>query len=94
MYVVLLKYLKPIEEVERVTSSHRAYLDTLIQDGTLLLSGPQVPRTGGVLLVKSVDKERLKPILENDPFAIEGIAEYTVIEFTPSKKIPALNDLL
>ena len=29
MYIVLVHYLKPIEDVERFTVPHRAFLDTL-----------------------------------------------------------------
>jgi uncharacterized protein YciI len=94
MYVVLLKYVKPIEEVNRVVAPHRAYLDTLLASGVLIASGPQNPRTGGVFLIKGIDKVELDEVIAKDPFKIEGIAEYTVVEFDPIKKVPALEGLL
>jgi uncharacterized protein YciI len=94
MYVVLLKYVKPIEDVDRVVAPHRAYLDTLIESGVLLASGPQIPRTGGVFLVKGIDRTELSDILAKDPFAREGIAEYSVVEFDPIKRNPALSGIL
>ncbi len=94
MYVILLKYLKPTEEVDRVVAAHRSYLDTLYAEGVLLASGPQVPRTGGVLLAKGIDKQELQAHLAKDPFALEGIADYTVIEFDPVKYQPSIKDLL
>lgn len=95
MFVVLLNYLKPLSEIEPVVGPHRAYLDTLYAEGVLLASGPQVPRTGGVLLARGGrSKEDLADILKQDPFATEGIADYTIIEFDPIKHHAALKELL
>ncbi len=94
MFVILLHYLKPIEDVERVVVPHRAYLDELYKSGVLLASGPQVPRTGGVLLAKGMNKDDLWELLQKDPFYTEGIAEYKLIEFDPIKHNPVLKDIL
>lgn len=95
MYVVLLNYLKPIEDIERLTVPHRAFLDTLYEQGVLLMSGPQVPRTGGILIARSGrSKEELLALLQQDPFYTEGIAEHTIIEFNPVKHHAVLKDLL
>lgn len=94
MFVILLHYLKPIEDVERVVVPHRAYLDSLYAQGVLLASGPQIPRTGGVLLAKGMDKGALWDLLKKDPFYTEGIAEYKLIEFDPIKHNAALKELI
>lgn len=91
MFVVILHYLKPIEEVERVVVPHRAYLDDLYARDVLLASGPQIPRTGGILLAKGGrTKDELWSILQQDPFCTEGIATYDIIEFDPIKQQPFL----
>lgn len=94
MYIVILKYLKPIEDVERLTVPHRAYLDELYAKNVLLISGPQVPRTGGILVARSMDVGELWAHLKLDPFYTEGIAEYQVIEFKAVKSHEALKDLV
>ena len=94
MFVVLVKYVKPISEVDRFLVSHRAYLDELYQQNVLLASGSQVPRTGGVLVARTMEKSQLEILLKKDPFAINGIAEYTVIEFEAVKHQPALKDFV
>ena len=95
MYIVLVHYLKPIEDVERVTVPHRAFLDTLYAQDVLIASGPQVPRTGGVLIARgNRRKDDLIALLHQDPFYTEGIAEYNVIEFNPIKHNVALKDIL
>ena len=85
MFVVLLKYLKPIEVVNEWVVSHREFLDTGYQSGLLLCSGPQNPRTGGVILSRAATREKLQDFFKNDPFQKEGVAEYQIIEFEPVK---------
>ena len=95
MYIVILSYKKPIEDIERMTVPHRAFLDTLYAQNILLISGPQVPRTGGILVARSgKTKDELMTILQNDPFYTEGIADYNIIEFNPVKHHAVLKDLL
>ncbi|MBL8636990.1 MAG: GTP cyclohydrolase [Alphaproteobacteria bacterium] len=95
MFVILLTYLKPLEDVERVVVPHRAYLDELYQKNVLLASGPQIPRIGGVLIARGgQSKDELQILLSQDPFSIEGIAKYEVIEFDPIKHHPALKEIL
>lgn len=95
MHIILVTYKKPIEDVEAYTVPHREFLDTLYAQNILLISGPQVPRTGGILIARAgKTKEELMDILKQDPFYTEGIADYNIIEFNPVKHHPALKDLL
>jgi uncharacterized protein YciI len=95
MFIVTLTYKKPMEEIEKVTPTHRAFLDTLYAQDVLLASGPQVPRTGGILIARSGrSKDELMDILKHDPFYIEGIADYTIVEFNPMKHHTAIKDIL
>lgn len=94
MFVILVDYLKPIETVDAFLVPHRAYLDTLYARKVLLASGPQIPRTGGLLLARGVSKDELQTLLDGDPFSQEGIARYTIIEFDPVKHCPELKDLV
>jgi uncharacterized protein YciI len=88
MFVVLIRYLKPLPEIEKVTDAHRSFLDRYYQSGHLLASGPQVPRSGGVILAKASGREELVKIFAEDPFVKQGLAEYQFIEFVPVKKAP------
>lgn len=94
MFVVLVKYLKEIQEVDKYLVEHREYLEIGYQKGYLMASGPQNPRTGGVLLSQLKDKNILDSFLEKDPFYINGIAAYQVIEFNPVKYHQALSSLV
>jgi uncharacterized protein YciI len=85
MFVILVQYTKAIQEVDQYLSAHRDYLETGYQKGYLMASGPQNPRTGGVLLSQLKDRRILNAFLEHDPFYMHDIASYQVIEFTPVK---------
>lgn len=85
MFVVILTYKSPIEEVEQYLDEHIAFLDAQYDAGVFIASGRRVPRTGGIILASGVDKEGLVGILALDPFFREGIADYEVHEFIPSK---------
>lgn len=85
MIVILLRYLKPIEELEQYVAPHRAFLDECYARNLLVASGPQVPRNGGVIISHHPDREFIKKLFEQDPFYLHGLAEYQFIEFNPIK---------
>lgn len=88
MFVILLTYKRPLAEVERFLADHRTYLDRNYAEGTFLCSGPQNPRTGGVILCRAADRAAVEALIAQDPFRIHGIADYTVVEFSPTKLQP------
>ncbi|MFL5814915.1 MAG: YciI family protein [Bdellovibrionia bacterium] len=94
MFVILIRYLKSLSEIEKVVDSHRAFLDRYYQSGHLIASGPQVPRSGGVILAKASSREELVKIFSEDPFVNQGLAEYQYIEFVPVKKTAAFDSIL
>ena len=83
MYAIaLVRYRRPIPEVEAVTEEHRAYLRQLKADGTLLAAGPMDPRYGGIFLLKVADdspQRALDAVRDNDPFYIQHIAQYELM---------------
>lgn len=85
MFIVLLHYVQPLPAIEACLAEHRDFLDRHYRAGHFLASGPQVPRIGGVILVRRLDRRQLDAVLAEDPFYREGLARYDIIEFTPSK---------
>lgn len=94
MFVILLTYKKPLSEVERYLPDHRVYLDRHYADGTFLCSGAQVPRTGGVILCRAADRAAVEALMCEDPFRIHGVADYEVVEFSPTKHLPGFEAFL
>lgn len=89
MFIFIVKYIKGLEEVERFLDAHREYLNKFYQSGDFIVSGRQVPRTGGIILCKAASREAAEKIFVQDPFHTNGIAEYQLIEFVPTGCAPA-----
>lgn len=94
MFVILVTYKKPLEEVEKYLAAHRAFLDRHYADRTLLCSGAQHPRTGGVILCRAADRAAAEALTHEDPFYTNGIADYTIIEFAATKYLPGFEQFL
>ena len=85
MFVLLNRYLKPLEEVDRVLPAHRVFQDEMYARGVFIVSGRLEPRTGGVTLALAESREAIEAILRDDPFVREGVTEYQIIEFVPTR---------
>ncbi len=84
MFIAILTYKKPLSEVDKFLQAHRDYLAEHYASGDFIASGPQNPRIGGVIMIKAVDREAVNAIISQDPFNINGIADYQIVEFTPT----------
>ena len=84
MFIAILTYKKPLEEVDRFLQAHRDYLTEHYAAGDFIVSGPQTPRVGGVIMIKADNREAVDSIIVQDPFNINGIADYQIVEFTPT----------
>lgn len=80
MYAIaIVRYRRPINEVEAATPVHRTYLRQLKADGRLVAAGPMDPRYGGIFLLKVSDdhpQRDLDAIRDGDPFYQQHIAQY------------------
>lgn len=84
MFIAILTYKKPLEEVDRFLQEHREYLAEHYAAGDFIASGPQTPRVGGVIMIKAENRAAVDAIIAQDPFKINGIADYQIVEFTPT----------
>lgn len=84
MFIAILKYKKPLSEVDRFLQAHREYLAEHYAAGDFIASGPQTPRVGGVIMIKAGNRTGVEAIIAQDPFNINGIADYQIVEFTPT----------
>ncbi len=84
MFIAILTYKKTLEEVDRFLQAHREYLTEHYAAGDFIASGPQNPRVGGVIMIKAKDRATVNTIIEKDPFNINGIADYRIVEFNPT----------
>lgn len=94
MFVLLVNYKRPIEEVEANLEAHRVYLDKYYAWGKFIFSGRQNPRTGGCILCNAGDEAEVKEIIKEDPFYYKGIADYQLIDITLTKYAPGFEQFL
>lgn len=85
MFILLLKYIKPLEEVDKELKVHIQYLEKYYSLKKFVCSGRRNPRIGGVILCNAKNMEEVKAIINEDPFYINKIAEYEIVEFEPTK---------
>jgi len=85
MFIIILKYEKSIKSVEQHLEEHIMFLEKYYALNKFICSGRQEPRTGGIILCNSKGKEEVNLIIKEDPFYINQVAKYEIIEFIPTK---------
>ncbi|WP_067813012.1 YciI family protein [Nocardia inohanensis] len=64
--------------------AHRAFLNNLVDEGTILTSGPYTDGTGALILFRAENIETVEKLLPEDPFAQLGLIEdKRVVEWLP-----------
>lgn len=91
MFLMLSRYVKPLEEIDRVLPEHREFLDRYYKSGLFIVSGPLNPRSGGVIVTADASRELIDVVLAEDPFVREGVSEYEILEFNVTKRAEWFN---
>ena len=81
--LILITYVVPLDEVDRLMTSHVEWLDRGYAEGLFLMSGRREPRTGGVIVCRG-HKAEVEALAASDPFTTGGAATLEVIEFNAS----------
>jgi uncharacterized protein YciI len=91
-FLIEVTYLAPFEQIAEVVGEHRAFLQTGFDRGWLLMSGPRVPRTGGLIVARAPSLEELQAFFTHDPYQLKKMASYQYSEFDPVKRQSFLED--
>ncbi|MCE9599591.1 MAG: YciI family protein [Spirochaetia bacterium] len=91
-FLMELTYTAAIEQIDAAVVEHRAFLQKGFDAGMLLMSGPQNPRTGGVILGRAESLEIIRDFMLQDPFNVKSLATYRFVEFSPVKMQPFMKD--
>lgn len=84
-FMIEITYTAPIEKIDETLKFHREFLQTGYNQNLLLLSGPQNPRSGGIIIARAKTLNEIKDFFKNDPYQQRGQAEYRFVEFSPVK---------
>ena len=87
-FIVEIIYTAPLEQIATKTPFHREFLQKGYDQGWLLMSGPRVPKTGGIVVCRAPSLAELQAFFENDPYKLAGMTDYRFNEFEPVKRAP------
>jgi uncharacterized protein len=85
-FAVELVFTADSETRQKVRPAHREYLATLLEKGTLVVSGPWTSDTGALLIYRTTDEAEVREIIEHDPYSEAGdaiIAQMRITEWNP-----------
>ncbi|MGC4191777.1 MAG: YciI family protein [Thermomicrobiales bacterium] len=94
MFVTTLSYLVELDRIEEALPDHVAWLDRQYADGVAVLSGRQIPRVGGVIVWRNLERTDLEARVADDPFVARHLARVSIVEFRTTKAAPGLEALL
>ncbi len=86
MFVVELSYKASLSAIDAAMPAHVRFLKKHYASGHFLVSGRQIPRTGGIILAVASSRDELEGIMRQDPFCAKGLADFRVIEFRASQR--------
>ncbi len=92
-FIIELTYRVPVDQLGELRPQHRQYLQTMgYARGMLLFSGPQVPPAGGMIVARAEALAEVEEFTRHDPFRVNGVADYRIIEFDPVLSQPYMAD--
>lgn len=81
MFLLLGRYLRPVDEVEVHLDAHRAWVREHAEAGRVIAAGREVPLQGGLLVAVGVTRDEVDAMIAADPYVTEGVAQYDVREY-------------
>ncbi|MEU0885947.1 YciI family protein [Lentzea sp. NPDC005914] len=93
MFIVLLKYSAPLEQIDYALPDHREWVEKQYERGLFLASGRQVPRVGGVIITRPMPRGKLEALLATDPWCEQKLVKYEICEFEATRTAPELMKL-
>ena len=90
-FVVEIIYKAPIEKITELRPVHREFLKKGYEKGLLLVSGPQTPQIGGIVIARAESMEEIAEYFSGDPYSTANAAHYQFIEFNPVSRQEFMN---
>ena len=81
MFVLISRFQKPLEEVNRSFALHSAWVQRQYEAGRFLVSGRREPQIGGIIVARAANEQELRELLTTDPYQQRGLAEYEIFAF-------------
>lgn len=81
MFLIISNYVVPTTQVEPHREQHVAWVQQYIDSGDFIMAGPRRGKIGGVIVSRSMDKDKLMKILAEDSFVYENLVEMQIVDF-------------
>lgn len=81
MFLLLGRYLAPVEQVEAHLDAHREWVREHAAAGRFIAAGREVPLRGGLIVATGVTREEVDAIVVADPYVTAGVAGYDIREY-------------
>lgn len=91
MYIVLLTYTAPREEIDYLLPDHVDWLTKQYDAGLFLASGRKPAGDGHVIITRAMPRGRLEALLATDPFEVNRFVRHEVVEFQATRTAPGLS---
>ncbi|WP_284417830.1 MULTISPECIES: YciI family protein [unclassified Bradyrhizobium] len=91
LYAVILKYVRPIEEVRAHLDTHRDWLVEHTKKGRILVAGPLDDNSGGAIISHCKDRAELDEMLASDSFTVHRLVDHEIRGFTGAMRAEAFS---
>lgn len=81
LFVVLMHYTRPLDEVDAVRADHLRYLHEGVARGLVRAWARRDPASGGVVVVSAPDRATVDALVAADPYVRAGVAKPEIVEF-------------
>jgi len=92
MVLIELTHKSDPSEIDKHLAAHRQFLQENYDKDLLLVSGPKIPRDGGICIALT-SLETAKKLMQADPFWINDLSDYRFVEFDAVKMHQAVKAL-
>jgi uncharacterized protein YciI len=95
MFIIFIRNLRPIEEVEELLPQHIEFLDYYYGEGIFICSGQQTSKSGGIIIARAENREHMESVMCEDPLFRMGVSDFSIVEFETerySQKFASLVD--
>jgi uncharacterized protein YciI len=81
MLLIISSYVVSNEQVDPHRAQHVEWVQKYINSGDFIMAGPRRGKIGGVIVSRSMDKDKLTKILAEDSFVYENLVEMQIVDF-------------
>ena len=85
LFVISLRYQASLDKIDAMMPRHMTFLDKHYKQGDFLVSGRQIPRTGGIIIAKGKNRASVERLMQQDPFVKGKLVSLDIVEFSASQ---------